>query len=113
MSGSEGTGSGEGDRLSAEVGALLRRFGRWTARSWAVRTDGRTRSDVVFALVQLLADLAADAEGEPRRAVPRLDDGTLPDQLIVVAHDLRRTGSAAALGAGLSAVRAAHTTLFG
>jgi hypothetical protein len=39
--------------------------------------------------VQEIANLAADAEGQPRRAVPRLDnDLALPDQLRVVAADL-------------------------
>ncbi|GAA2142334.1 hypothetical protein [Glycomyces algeriensis] len=40
-------------------------------------------------LVQTLADLAADAEGQPRRTVPRLSNDThLPDQLQVVGLDL-------------------------
>lgn len=39
--------------------------------------------------MQEVADLAADAEGQPRRPVPRLDnDLALPDQLRVVAADL-------------------------
>ena len=43
----------------------------------------------MYALVQQIADLAADAEGEPRRAVPRLvNDVALPDQLTVVVNDL-------------------------
>jgi hypothetical protein len=41
------------------------------------------------ALIQHLADFTADAEGEPRRRVPRLDNAlALPDQLRVVAADL-------------------------
>ncbi|HEX5494278.1 MAG TPA: hypothetical protein VFX70_06880 [Mycobacteriales bacterium] len=106
-------GPNGGDQLSAEARVLLGRVGRWTARSWAVRADGRTRSDVVFALVRRLADITANAEGEPRRDVPRLDDGVLPDQLTVVTHDLLRTGSPVAYRDGLAAVRATHTTLFG
>lgn len=40
-------------------------------------------------LVQALADLTADAEHHPRRAVPRLpNDMHLPDQLQVVGLDL-------------------------
>lgn len=43
----------------------------------------------MHALVQTLADLAADAEGEPRRDVPRLpSDMNLPDQLQVIGLDL-------------------------
>lgn len=40
-------------------------------------------------LVQALADIAADAEGQPRRPVPRLpNDLQLPDQLQVIGLDL-------------------------
>lgn len=40
-------------------------------------------------MVQQIADLAAGAEGQPHRPVPRLDrDTALPDQLRVVAADL-------------------------
>jgi hypothetical protein len=43
----------------------------------------------MHALVQALADLAADAEGQPRRPVPRLPNDThLPDQLQVIGLDL-------------------------
>lgn len=43
----------------------------------------------MHALVQALADLAADAEGQPRRRVPRLpNDMQLPDQLQVIGLDL-------------------------
>ena len=52
-----------------------------------------SRADLVHRLVQEIANLAADAEGEPRRAVPRLDnDLALPDQLRVVAADLVAAG---------------------
>jgi hypothetical protein len=45
---------------------------------------------VIHALVQDLADLAADAEGQPRRTVPRLPgDIALPDQLRVLMADLQ------------------------
>jgi hypothetical protein len=43
----------------------------------------------MHALVQTLADIAADAEGQPRRPVPRLpNDMQLPDQLQVIGLDL-------------------------
>jgi hypothetical protein len=48
----------------------------------------------VHALVQHLADLDADAEGEPRRPVPRLPhDTAIPDQLKVVTADLLAAGA--------------------
>ncbi|WP_081687525.1 hypothetical protein [Glycomyces tenuis] len=43
----------------------------------------------MHALVQALADVCAEAEGEPRRPVPRLaSDLHLPEQLQVVGLDL-------------------------
>lgn len=43
----------------------------------------------MHALVQDLADIAADAEGQPRRPVPRLpNDMQLSDQLQVIGLDL-------------------------
>ncbi|HET6482227.1 MAG TPA: hypothetical protein VFG35_19650, partial [Actinoplanes sp.] len=50
------------------------------------------RADRAYALVQLLADLSADAEQRPRRPVPREHDMVLPDQLRVVADDLLAAG---------------------
>jgi hypothetical protein len=56
------------------------------------------RSEVVYALVQRLADLGADAEGGPRRTVPVPEHAlVLPDQLTVMAADLLLTGDAGAL----------------
>jgi len=69
----------------------LRPLSTWTERSWRHRgADGRSRADVAFEAVQRLADLAADAEGEPRRPVPRLDGPVgagIADQLAVMVHD--------------------------
>lgn len=45
-------------------------------------------ADVLHELVQFLADLAADAEGQPARPVPRLADRALPDQLALLTADL-------------------------
>ena len=68
-----------------EVDRLVNQVGHWTPRRWAASGA----APAVFALVQRLADLAADAEGQPRRPVPRLDnDLALPDQLRVVSADL-------------------------
>jgi hypothetical protein len=47
------------------------------------------RSDILYALVQELADVAADTEHRTRRVVPRLDNPlALPDQLRVMAADI-------------------------
>jgi hypothetical protein len=65
---------------------------------------------VTAAAVQRMADLAAAAEGEPRRVVPQLGDTVLADQLAVVVDDVLRAGDPAAvraLGAELPALRAA------
>jgi hypothetical protein len=70
----------------------VRRVGHWPAARWAVATHGtatRSRGDVVFELVQRLADIEADACGRERRAVPRLDsDAAITDQLRVMVADL-------------------------
>jgi hypothetical protein len=47
------------------------------------------RSDIMYALVQELADVAADVEHRTRRVVSRLDNPlALPDQLRVMAADI-------------------------
>jgi hypothetical protein len=54
-------------------------------------SEGSTRADLMFRLVQRLADLAAEAEGRTRRPVPRLDnDLALVDQVRVMVQDLQR-----------------------
>ena len=64
-----------------------------------------SRGEIVYALAQRLADLAADAEGQPRRPVPRLQhDTSIPHQVTVLASDLLAAGSAAQLDAGTEAV---------
>jgi hypothetical protein len=71
------------------VQRLIGQVGHWEAARWsAPATGGGSRGEVVFALVQRLADLAADAEQRRRRPVPRLADPVLPDQLRVMADDL-------------------------
>lgn len=79
------------DELSRKVDLLVNQVSHWSAPRWAGpnRTDGTPRGDLFHRLVQRLADLAADAEGVPRREVPRLEnDLVLPDQLRVIAADL-------------------------
>ncbi|MEV6637604.1 hypothetical protein AB0M54_43430 [Actinoplanes sp. NPDC051470] len=73
--------------FSTGVERLLKQIAHWTESRW------RGRDDHVHALVQHLADLAADAEGRPRRPVPRLHPMVLPDQLRVMADDLIGSGA--------------------
>ena len=77
--------------LQHAVDRLVGRVAHWTPVRWTkVASDtGASRAERVHELVQRLADAAADAEGTPRHAVPRLDnDLALPDQLRVVAADV-------------------------
>jgi hypothetical protein len=91
------------------VDRLVNRVSHWTPPRWAASTasgDG-SRADVMYALVQRVADLAADAEGQPRRRVPRLDNAlALPDQLRVVARDLAATGNRSAIEQATNLIRA-------
>ena len=80
-------------RLSVAADRLVNRVGHWTPARWAAPaglTEGApVRADIMFGLVQTLADLAAGAEKRPSRPVPRLDnDLALPDQLRVMVNDL-------------------------
>ena len=81
-----------GTQFARVVNRLVDRVSHWTPSRWAASSPslgGGTRADVLHRLIQQVADLGADAEGRPRRPVPRLDsDLTLPDQLRVVAADL-------------------------
>jgi hypothetical protein len=83
---------------------LVRRVSHWDSDRWATPVPppgslafapvpppagAPRRSEVMFALVQELADAGADAERRVRRTVPRLDnDLALPDQLRVMVADL-------------------------
>ncbi|GAB1645131.1 hypothetical protein [Krasilnikovia sp. MM14-A1259] len=77
------------EEFATSIDRLLNQVGHWEQGRWWVHTPaGPTRADLAYGLVQLLADLGADAEGRQRRAVPRLVDPVLPDQLRVTADDL-------------------------
>ena len=79
------------DEFAAAVGKLVGQISHWTPSRWAASSRAARLHD----LVQQLADRTADAEGQPRRAVPRLDnDLALPDQLRVVAADTVTAGAA-------------------
>ena len=75
---------------------LLTQVRHWEQPRWSVAG----RADRMFALVQELADLAADAEGRPHRPVPRGNDVLLPDQLRVMADDLLAAEPSPAVLAG-------------
>ncbi|MFK3981069.1 hypothetical protein ACI2K4_11905 [Micromonospora sp. NPDC050397] len=84
-----------GDELRQSVDLLVGQVAHWAAPRWAASaTVGNvSRADLLHRLIQEIANLAADAEGEPRRTVPRLDnDLALPDQLRVVTVDLLTAG---------------------
>ena len=77
--------------LELAVSRLVNRVAHWSPARWSkpVSTGDGTRAEAVHALIQRIADTTADAEGEPRRPVPRLpNDLALPDQLRVVSADL-------------------------
>lgn len=79
------------DEVARLIEQLVNQINHWTPSRFgaASAVAGRTRADVIHTLVQRVADLDADTEGQPRRPVPRLDnDLALPDQLRVVAADL-------------------------
>jgi hypothetical protein len=80
------------DLLRRESRSLVQRLRLWTpARYAAGAPPWGTRADLVHHLAQACADAAADLEGEPRRAVPRLDsDLGLADQLAVTSDDVVR-----------------------
>ena len=104
------TGSAD---LASAVARLVNRVSHWTPPRWAASSrSGRSRAEVVYELVQQIADRAADAEGEPRRVVPRLgNDLALPDQLRVVAADLLAAGDEPVCAEAAELVRQAHRTL--
>jgi hypothetical protein len=74
--------------FATAVERLHNQVRHWEQGRWWSREQGATRGDLMYTLVQRLADLAADAEHQPRRIVPREHDMVLPDQLRVLADDL-------------------------
>jgi hypothetical protein len=79
------------DDFATSVHRLLNQIRHWEQSRWSAPAAGSpapSRADSVYALVQRLADLGADAEGRCARAVPRPGDLVLPDQLRVMSDDL-------------------------
>jgi hypothetical protein len=96
------------DRLGRAVEQLVNQVSHWTPARWsAPGVAPSTPAERVHRLVQRMADLSAAVEGEPSRAVPRLDsDLALPDQLRVVTVDLLATDPPApVLAEALTAVQ--------
>jgi hypothetical protein len=81
--------------FDAGVQRLLNQIAHWAENRWRRPAGDGTRETVVQTLVQQLADVAADAEGQPRRPVPHLHPMVLPDQLRVMADDLAAAGPSA------------------
>ncbi len=83
-----GTASPE---LASEVQRLHAAVAHWSTSRWDSRVgDGRSRADVVYALIVELARLGAEAgSGAPPEATPRrVGAQALPDQLAVVGAEL-------------------------
>ncbi|MEV0392742.1 hypothetical protein [Polymorphospora rubra] len=121
------------EEFGRAVDLLARQVGHWEAPRWRAtagsggilpnrgpveaasvdRDAPPARRDLMHALVQRIADRAADAEGEPRRPVPRLsNDLALTDQLKVVAADLVAAGPAPdLLGAAVADVQETRRAL--
>ena len=94
--------------MAREVRRLVDRIGHWTPPRWAASgaSGDESRADLVHALAQALADRAADAEGQPRRPVPRPEhDPTLADMVRVLAADVTAAG-----GDVTAAARLVHET---
>jgi len=97
------------DQLAAAVRKLVGQVAHWTSPRWAASGASGlpARAVLMHDLVQWLADRSAEAEGRPALPVPRLDnDLALPDQLRVVAADLRRHGDPGTLTAAANRVNA-------
>jgi hypothetical protein len=79
------------EREAGRVADRLRVLGpRWAARRHEADAEAVA---AVRGTLQTLADLAAAAEGAPRRPVPALALHALADQLLVLAHDAARCGA--------------------
>ncbi len=107
------------EAFAAVIDRLLNQVGHWEQGRWWSRPSSPastevapTRGDLVYALVQRLADHGADAEGRPRRPVPREHDLVLADQLRVLADDLlAASGPTAVLRAATDDVEAVRRAI--
>ena len=101
------------DQVRTALARIDRQLAPWTTSRYArVLGGGLTGGDTVHALVQAIADLAAGAEGQPMRPVPRIGDVALRDQLRVLTMDLLAADpSADVLAAAAAAIRDTARTL--
>ena len=84
------------DELARELGRLADRLRSLSDVRLARPSPGRgSRADQAHALAQRLADDAAALSGEPSRAVPRLSDLAVGDQVAVTGNDLLAAAVAA------------------
>jgi hypothetical protein len=98
--------------LASSVARLHTQVRHWEQPRWSAPAPAGTRADLMYALVQRLADLGADAEHRPHRPVPREPDLVLPDQLRVLADDLLAADAPpAVLAAATAAVDALRSTI--
>jgi len=95
-------------QFRTSIDRLLGHVGHWEQSRWA---HPPTKADSVYALVQRLADLGADAEGRPHRRVPRVSDLVLADQVRVMADDLAAAAPAEILRQATEAVDAVRRDL--
>ena len=96
----------DGPDLAREVDRVADRL-RVLGPRWAARQHQPDAEAVaaVRAALQTLADLAADADGAPRRVVPELALHALADQVAVLAHEACRVGAGPAAAEVLVALR--------
>ena len=111
----DAVGNAAVEHLIRDLQRLHDGLARWSPTRWAgLSADGRTRGDVLFALVGNLAMLAERAGcGAPAELAPRrLDAHALPDQLIVVGGELVAAPRVLAVAAAAEqALSSAHQLL--
>ncbi len=79
------------DDPARELRRVVARCAALTLAAWQQPdADGTTPAERLHRACQAWAHSAADAEGEPRRQVPRLRPHGLADQVTVLVHDLLR-----------------------
>jgi hypothetical protein len=78
------------DPFGVELRRVVDRLRRCSLDALRTPPVGRwpSRADAAYEVAQALADAAAVLAGEPRRAVPRLGDPVVADQLAVCGADL-------------------------
>lgn len=102
------------DSIEQAIKRLITGTNHWSPARW--RQGQPPHAESVAGLVQALADVVADAEGQPRRPVPEVEvPMTLVAQLAVMARDLRaveRELTEEQRGAVLEAIAATRADIF-